>query len=580
MILALPTTVLGGAGGWFVAHNEATRTLEALPDTTQGEIGIFWLPLLIIVVLVSIFLITAIGILSMSHRSPLEMLQGGTRNRTKAEVEAKTSSPPEEMQAPRAPIIYISEAAKMQATEPTAQVNNKNPFPFIFVLRHISRQQIKTLLTIAIALLFVLALGYLQTAIVNTELEVDHMYETTIVAGEIRQADSWDSAPGRFHNNVIRPRTITNVAPLVINEVIMTCHEFAVLTKASEDGVLPENWDEIAGINIDAHLSDNIGTFDTLVGVSNLEGFVQINSRSVDDENIGFSWESSEDVSWVASWYSYIDTNFPDMLINFEQGFSPENFVFVDGSPIPIIVSYHVMGPRGYELGDIIYIGTSTMLRSWEWNHMPAVIVGTHNRNELSNQIRGGTLIPLEALEYIVGDELRYISMHFEINPMYNREIARIQEEITEVVEHIGAGDIDLGLFLDDEELRMVVVPMEQNLSLLRLLYPVAIALSAVIGLGISVLLMLQNAKVAAIMRVLGTSRKKARITLCVEQMVVCLLGLAFGLVLLTIFGWGFGIASSIGLAGLYFSGVTAGAIIGAIVVTNKAPLELLQVKE
>jgi len=188
--------------------------------------------------------------------------------------------------------------------------------------------------------------------------------------------------------------------------------------------------------------------------------------------------------------------------------------------------------------------------------------------------------MPVEALEYIVGDELRYISIRFEIDPVYNREMTRIQDEITEIAEHIGAGDVDLGLFLDDEELRLVVIPMEQNLLLLRLLYPVAIALSAIIGLGLSVLLMLQNAKIAAIMRVLGTSKRKTRTTLSVEQMMICLFGLALGLILLTVIGWGFGFASSLVLAGIYFAGAAIGTIAGAVIITNKAPLELLQVKE
>jgi ABC-type antimicrobial peptide transport system permease subunit len=121
---------------------------------------------------------------------------------------------------------------------------------------------------------------------------------------------------------------------------------------------------------------------------------------------------------------------------------------------------------------------------------------------------------------------------------------------------------------------------MEQNLSLLKLLYPVAIVLSAIIGLGLSLLLMLQNAKVAAIMRVLGTSKKKSRTTLCAEQTVVCLLGLAIGLVVLAILGWGFGFASSLFLAWIYLAGTSIGTVVGTTIVTNRPPLELLQVKE
>jgi hypothetical protein len=238
------------------------------------------------------------------------------------------------------------------------------------------------------------------------------------------------------------------------------------------------------------------------------------------------------------------------------------------------------MGSRGYEFGDIIYIGTSTILSSWIWNQTPAVIVGTHNQVMLTNKVINGTLMPIEALEHVVGDELRYISLYFEIDPVLNRETTLIQEEIERIIEHIGAGELPLELFLNDEELRMVVIPMEQNLSLLRLLYPVAIALSVIVGLGLSMLLTMQNAKVAAIKRVLGASIIITRTTLCVEQSIICLFGLAVGIVILSFLGWGFGFASSFGFAGMYLAGATVGTVMGAVTVTNRSPLELLQVKE
>jgi hypothetical protein len=448
----------------------------------------------------------------------------------------------------------------------------------IFIFRHITRQRAKTLLVTSIALFFVLALGYLQTAIESTESEIGNLYSNTIVTGEIRQANFRENAPGRLHNNVIRKQTIKEVNALVINTLIQSCHEFAVLTPASEDGSLPENWDILAGININANLSDNLSAFDTLVGINDLERFARLNSRGAGDNFSSFSWTPNEEVSWIRDWQTYAD--FAQMYINFDRGFDPKDFVFAEGSPIPIIINNQIMGSRGFEFGDIVYLSASTILYSWIWDHTPAVIVGVHNRIALPNQIIRSTLMPGEALEHIVGDELRYFSMRFEIDPVYNHEITRVQNEITEITEHISAGEVSLRLFLDDEELRMVVIPMEQNLSLLRLLYPVAIVLSIIIGLGLSMLLMLQYAKVAAIKRVLGTSRKKVRTTLCAEQMLICMIGLVLGLVIITILGWGFGFASSLGLAGLYLAGAVAGMIIGAVVITNRPPLELLQVKE
>ena len=561
LLLALPTTILGGTGGWILALNEATRTLEALPDTApQAEIGLLWLPLLIGVVLTGTFIIAILGAVGMGRRSALEMLQGTVG--IKRTPEAKSSTVVDinpyiskDSCDKTGKIISADFNNPTQKSTKSRRINNSQlssiKSQLKFIIRHITRQRVKTVLASAIALLFVLALAYLQTTIESTESEIDHLYDTTIVTGEIRQANLWDNTPGRLHNNVVRAQTIADVAPLVINELITACHEFAVFTAVSEDGSLPENWDEIAGININAHLTDNINAFDTLVGINDLERFVEMMSQRADE-----------------------------MLIDFKQGFYLENFVFSEGSSIPVLVPYHIMEFRGYELGETIYISTSTILRSLTWNHTPVVIVGTHNRNQFTNQIRDGVLMPVEALEYIVGDELRYTSMRFEIDPTYNREMTRIQDEIAEITEHIGAGEVELGLFLDDEELRLVVIPMEQNLSLLRLLYPVAIVLSAIIGLGLSVLLMLQNAKTAAIMRVLGTSKRKTRTTLSVEQMMICLFGLALGLILLTVIGWGFGFVSSLVLAGVYFAGATAGTVAGTVIITNKAPLELLQVKE
>jgi hypothetical protein len=456
--------------------------------------------------------------------------------------------------------------------------NDKYQLRFIF--RHIMRQRVKTLLAAIIALFFVLAPGYLQTAIESTELEVDHLYATTIVTGEIRQADLWSNAPGRFHQNVIRQRTLEDVTPYITNESVVACHEFAVLTTANEDDTLPENWDKLAGIHIDAHLTDSLHAYNTLIGVTDLELFVHINSHRVDDKLTGFFWEPVDEVGWITNWMLYHDNDFLGLQINFTEGFDPDDFVLTDNNPVPIIVSNRVMGMRGYEFGDIVYLGTSTMLRSWEWDQTPAVIVGTYNLGMLTNNILYGTIVPIDALRHIVGNELRYMLISFEIDPVFNREMQRIKDELEEIVEHSRAGEVPLMLFLNDEELRMVVIPMEQNLSLLRLLYPVAITLSAIIGVCLSVLLMQQNAKAAAIMRVLGTTKTKSRTTLCLEQILVCIVGLVIGLAVLAVLDWGFGFASSLSLAGVYLAGAAVGTVVGAVVVTNKPPLELLQVKE
>jgi hypothetical protein len=48
----------------------------------------------------------------------------------------------------------------------------------------------------------------------------------------------------------------------------------------------------------------------------------------------------------------------------------------------------------------------------------------------------------------------------------------------------------------------------------------------------------------------------------------------------LAILGWGFGILQAAALAALYFAGSFIGAAIGAILIINRPPLDLLQARE
>ena len=63
------------------------------------------------------------------------------------------------------------------------------------------------------------------------------------------------------------------------------------------------------------------------------------------------------------------------------------------------------------------------------------------------------------------------------------------------------AGALDLTLVLWDEELTQVVGPLEQNVRLMSVLYPVTAALSVLIAIGVSVLLLFQSAREMAALR-------------------------------------------------------------------------------
>jgi len=188
-------------------------------------------------------------------------------------------------------------------------------------------------------------------------------------------------------------------------------------------------------------------------------------------------------------------------------------------------------------------------------------------------------LIPGWAAEDLMGFLLRPATFNFSINPAYNRNLSYVRTGLERIMT---MGD-PLGippsvLQFHDRELRVVIGSLEQSLLLLSLLYPVAISTAIAIGGGLAMLIVLQNAKNAAIMRVLGTSRKKTALTLWSEQIVICLLGLVIGLVAMAISGWS--LAGMFLLSSMYLGGVMLGSLAGSLLVTRRAPLDLLQVRE
>ena len=132
-----------------------------------------------------------------------------------------------------------------------------------------------------------------------------------------------------------------------------------------------------------------------------------------------------------------------------------------------------------------------------------------------------------------------------------------------------------------DEELLAVVEPMEQNLSLMERLYPITMVISAVIGGVLCLLLVLNQAKETALLRMLGVEKGKIRAMQVKQILFLTLIGLLLGFILLISLR-GFGAAQpSVAIAALvYLVGALLGALLGAIQVSNKKPMELLQVKE
>ena len=119
--------------------------------------------------------------------------------------------------------------------------------------------------------------------------------------------------------------------------------------------------------------------------------------------------------------------------------------------------------------------------------------------------------------------------------------------------------------------------------QMIETLYPIAFVTAVLIGAIIMGLLILQRAKEAATLRVLGTTKNWTRSLLTVEQILLCILGLVLALAVLVTLN-GAGIMKTAEAIGLYIAvhviACLAGCVAAAVSVTKHKALELLQVKE
>ncbi|MDR2167225.1 MAG: hypothetical protein LBE35_05170 [Clostridiales bacterium] len=470
---------------------------------------------MVLVVFLALMLPFTIGTLQLSRRSVLELLQG-----VAARKEKKSAKAAAEISAEVAPagigigaIPPISSGSRL----------NKVLAMLRYSMRQIVRSPLKSSLTAVVALFFLLSISWLQMTIERNEIEIEHLYNTTFVSGEVEQATFIEIPP-----------------PDRLLGDIITHH---ALTALLERGFVYNAYIESVSQSVE------IFPQDVVMATNSLVGFIAANSRNPDFEIPGV--ERFLDGEPIA-----------EFVVEFAEGLSSENFAFVQGAPIPVIISADIMAARGLELGEVVG-------QAW--------IIGRHNRHILAgHEFRDAVIMPLEALQELKGPAIGYSTLRFTIDPQFNRDIDSAQQAIRAIMSAGNAGFVGLITHFDDEELRYVVGPMEDNLSLMRILYPVAIAISLAIGAGLSLLITLQNTKNAALKRVLGVERAKTGIMLWLEVFAVCLIGLILGLGAINLM-WN---ALPIAIAAIYMLGAAIGAIAGITIATNRAPLDLLQVKE
>ncbi len=119
--------------------------------------------------------------------------------------------------------------------------------------------------------------------------------------------------------------------------------------------------------------------------------------------------------------------------------------------------------------------------------------------------------------------------------------------------------------------------------DLMELLFPAAVAAVMLIGLFGSFLIILQSAKEAAFLRILGVSKMRTRCLIALEQTIICLIGIVIATGGIALLGRHLFLESIRTLAicyGLYMMAFICGAVAASVYVTRHGILRLLQGKE
>ena len=592
LIFWIPIMLVASFGAWHFALNQATvgmqvlagldipldqsvhirvmnildqmrHDAEVLVIRATPRLDITYLVWMCIILVVSWVAIVFVGVLAFSRKSMVSLLQGtqgSAPTRTIKEV-----APPENIQ-----LIALGSVLAI-GTETVKTAGNRLKSSLRHHRRHITRALVKTVLVVALALLFVVSLSWLNRTIVFTEAEIERPYATTRITGEIYDPAGYNWLDGY---GIPNDRYTWLDESEFINNIFATSYIQLLFTSQRPEYMIPlwneDNPDENEIWTIHNSLIMSITDWDTFVEANNVP--------------IAFG------VGW----------NVDEFAVEFAPGFSHEDiFMHSDAEELdfqvarfPVIVHENLLTRGRWFDGDVLITDTVSLGDYAYISHanftIPVHIIGVYRGGHPTSAMRAG-----QGTVVINAVFTRLATLGFEVRqdmiPYLEEFVEDMNARLTGQVHHEIEDPWQFGprfwteqfthqIRLNDSEFRLVVVPLKDNLHLLRILYPVAITMSFVIALGLSLLLIIQNAKNVAILRVLGMAKSKTRFNLFMEQMVVCTVGIVFGIIVAIILGV---TITSIGyLAGVYFAGAVVGTLVGVYVISIKTPLELLQVRE
>jgi ABC-type antimicrobial peptide transport system permease subunit len=528
--------LLGGLPAWNYALTQAKASLSTLPTPAGVSPSADLSPFILAGLCAAIFLLLALfswlGVFFLANKPIYELLQGQTSQNKGGQKRSRNNAISQPI--PSLSSSLASTVGRDGSTRPESPADRvdlalrRKYMPASlgrYVLHHALRSRLKSFLTLAVALGFMLASGWIRQTMERSRLEVERLYDTTVVEADILPADpsakpsgeTADAGTGFVYLNTIN--SVLN-SGFVESSVLEADTAWFKIEKLDSQDVFPGKFPVYAYDSPEAFSS----------GLENPGSLV-----------------------FASGW----DMN------RFAQ---PRKLGEIQNEGVPALFPVSLLEQLQLNVGETIQITDQT---GHAYN---CVIVGQYIGNYI--------LIPISVLEAMDGSQTKFTVAHFVLDPTKNRELSQLRTDMEKVMGIYGG---KLRFVIWDEELRVVIAQLDKNLSLLNVLYPVVIAVSVLIGAGLCFLLLLQATREAAILRVLGTTRTAVRLALIIEPLILSIIGVILGLGISRFLWMTSDLVSAVPLltgAGLYLAGVLAGLVIGSISVTNKKPIELLQVKE
>lgn len=178
---------------------------------------------------------------------------------------------------------------------------------------------------------------------------------------------------------------------------------------------------------------------------------------------------------------------------------------------------------------------------------------------------------------YAHEDKERYAKAEFTVHVSDMEMLKQVKKELEKIVAWQSADLPGVNVVLRDDEMIQAVQPLENNIRIIKVLYPILWVIAIAFCYVMSWLSLQQAQKEMAVMRILGTTKKKTIQLIGGVQLVNCLLGITAGTVATAFavreaFSW-----ITVLSAGVCFLTCVLAVTIAGTIILNKKPLLLLQ---